>query len=41
MISDSEPRMKVADSSSVPPPINCNIANFFPKNVVGKNGKYS
>ena len=40
MISDSEPRMKVADSSSVPPPINCNIANFFPKNIVGKNGKY-
>ena len=40
MISDSELRMKVADSSSVPPPINCNTANFFQKNIVGKNGEY-
>ena len=40
MISDSETRMKVAYSSSVPPPINCNTANFSPKNFVGKNGEY-
>ena len=40
MISDSELRMKVADSSSVLPPINCNTANFFHKNIVGKNGEY-
>ena len=40
MISDSELRMKVADSSSALPPINCNTANFFQKNIVGKNGEY-
>jgi len=32
--------MKVADSSSVPPPINCNTANCFQKSIVGKKGEF-